>query len=196
MVKTQTRPKNAYNFYCQTSKDKEEIKTQHPDWSGVEILKELAKKWSSLNKEEKQPYEQQAQEAKEEFSKLEGGSDSFLITEEKVKKRPRSAYIHYSYNPEVRDKIKKDHPDWKVTQIASHLGKQWNSMTDKDRKKWVDLSLKEKAELEANPVWKLVKRKKKQVESQSDSRISQLEQLVHQLTNEIKNIKNQLENSS
>lgn len=196
MAKIQTRPKNAYNFYCQTSTDKEEIKTHHPDWSGVEILKELAKKWSSLNTEEKQPYEQKAQEAKEEFSKKEGGSDSFLITEEKVKKRPRSAYIHYSYNPEVRDKIKNDHPEWKVTQIASHLGKQWNSMTDKDRTKWLDLSLKEKAALEANPVWKLVKRKKKQVESQSDSRISQLEQLVHQLTNEIKNIKNQLENST
>lgn len=195
MVKTQTRPKNAYNFYCQNSKDKEEIREQHPDWSGVEILKELAKKWSSLSKEDKQPYEQQAQEAKEEFSKQEGG-DSFLIIEEKVKKRPRSAYILYSYNAEVRNKIKTEHPDWKVTQIASHLGKMWNSMSDKDRKKWVELSLKEKANLEASPVWKVVKKKKKQVESSSDSRISQLEQLVHQLSNEIKNIKNQLENSS
>ena len=193
VIKTQ-RPKNAYNLYCQNVEEKTKIKTSHPDWSGVQILKEMANNWNNLSKEDKTPYEQEAGKAKELFQKLE--LETGAVTEEKVKKRPRSAYIHYSYNPEVRGKIKTDHPEWKVTDIAKHLGKQWNEMSDTDRLTWVALSQKEKEDLEKTPVYIIKKKKKKPVESSSDNRISQLEQLFHQLSNELKTIKNLLENSS
>ena len=193
MTKTQ-RPKNAYNLYCQNIDEKQKIKSTHPDWTGVQILKEMANNWNALSVEDKAPYKQQASQAKDLFLKYE--IESGLVTEEQVKKRPKSAYIHFSYNTEVREKIKKEHPEWKVTEIAKYLGTQWNSMEDKERQKWVKISQKEKEELEKNPIYYTKKKKIKPVESSSDNRISQLEQLYHQLSNEVKNLKNLIENSS
>ena len=46
--------------------------------------------------------------------------------------------MHFSNDKDIREAIKKDHPEWKVTQMASHLGGMWNKMNPAEKKIWED----------------------------------------------------------
>jgi hypothetical protein len=37
---------------------------------------------------------------------------------------------------EIRPKLKKEHPDWKVTEIAKEGGKMWNALPDEEKEKY------------------------------------------------------------
>ena len=62
-----------------------------------------------------------------------------------IMKRARSGYILYTIDTAVRGKVKKDNPDAKLGDISKVLGKQWKSLSEKEKKKYTDASAKEKA---------------------------------------------------
>ena len=65
-----------------------------------------------------------------------------------IMKKARSSYILYTIDTAVRSKVKKDNPDAKLGEISKILGKQWKSLSDKEKKKYTDASAKEKAEVD------------------------------------------------
>ena len=65
-----------------------------------------------------------------------------------IMKKARSSYILYTIDTTVRGKVKKDNPDAKLGEISKILGKQWKSLSDKEKKKYTDASAKEKAEVD------------------------------------------------
>ena len=65
-----------------------------------------------------------------------------------IMKKARSSYILYTMDTTVRGKVKKDNPDAKLGEISKILGKQWKSLSDKEKKKYTDASAKEKAEVD------------------------------------------------
>jgi hypothetical protein len=46
-------------------------------------------------------------------------------------KKPLSGFFLFS--SKFRDAIKKEHPDWKVTEVASELGKRWAALSDSEK---------------------------------------------------------------
>jgi hypothetical protein len=48
--------------------------------------------------------------------------------------RPLGAYFLFSND--VRGKVKAEHPDWKITEVAKHLGELWAKASDKDKEKY------------------------------------------------------------
>jgi hypothetical protein len=111
---------------------------------------------------------------------------------EQIAKRPKSSYIHFSNNKTVRDEIKQQHPDWTVTQVASHLGQRWKQMGGDDKQKWINLYLEEKKSLLENPIY-VVKKKRKPRSvldcKTLDKRIDDIEMVVNQLQNEVISLK-------
>jgi len=61
-------------------------------------------------------------------------------------KRPKSSYIIFC--GAKRDEIKKKNPEMKATQITSKLGEMWQSLNDKQKKKYVDEAGKDKERYE------------------------------------------------
>ena len=65
-----------------------------------------------------------------------------------IMKRARSAYILYSIDKDVRSTLVKANPDAKLGEISKLIGKQWKGLSDKQKKKYIDASEKEKKEVE------------------------------------------------
>ena len=61
-------------------------------------------------------------------------------------KRPKSSYIIFC--GAKRDEIKKKNPEMKATEITSKLGEIWQSLNDKQKKKYVDEAGKDKERYE------------------------------------------------
>ncbi|KAJ5075158.1 high mobility group protein dsp1 [Anaeramoeba ignava] len=59
------RPLSAYFIFCR--ENREIIKQQNPNMRAVELTKQLAEIWKSLTDEEKQIYQDQAQQLKNEY---------------------------------------------------------------------------------------------------------------------------------
>jgi len=60
--------------------------------------------------------------------------------------RPITAFFRYSQ--EMRDEIKKKHPDWKVTQISSELGAKWKKLSKEKKSPYEKEYEKEKEKYE------------------------------------------------
>jgi HMG (high mobility group) box len=60
-----TRGKSAYLFFCADKRPK--VKDEYPDMKATEIMSELGRMWKELSDEEKEPYNEQAAEAKEKY---------------------------------------------------------------------------------------------------------------------------------
>lgn len=183
-ISKKKRALNAYNLFCQDEKVRNTIKQENPDWGSAEIMKELGTRWNNLSEQEKSLYNEQAKKNKEIFLENSQNDEDMV----KVLKRPKSSYMHFSNNREVRDKIKQQHPDWKVTQIASHLGSVWNKMSEGEKQVWESKALQEKNELSLNPVYIYKKRKVVNKQSSMEARIKELEKIVLQLQHTVQQL--------
>lgn len=193
VTKDKKRPLSAYNIFCQNEELRTKIQTEHKDWNSGEVLAELGAMWKKLSDDDKKPYQDLADKSKEEFNEYKKNNPSDNYDYQQVLKRPKSSYMHFSNNKEIREKIRAEHPEWKVTDIASHLGKQWNSMAEKQRKVWEDKAEQEKKDLQDNPIWVTKKKKKLVVKSTSENRLDALEKIVLELQHQLQIQKQEIE---
>ena len=63
-------------------------------------------------------------------------------------KRSKSAYILFCI--EARIKIKHDNPGVKATDVMKTMGSMWTALSDAEKKPFIDLALKQKAELDTS----------------------------------------------
>lgn len=57
-------------------------------------------------------------------------------------KKPCGAYMWFC--KEMREDIKREHPDWSVTQIGRQLGLDWKSIDDDEKKRFYEMAEKDK----------------------------------------------------
>ncbi|GAX75226.1 hypothetical protein CEUSTIGMA_g2670.t1 [Chlamydomonas eustigma] len=57
-------------------------------------------------------------------------------------KKPLGAYMFFC--AEMRPKVKEEHPDFKITEMASKLGELWKELDEKAKKKFQDKAEKDK----------------------------------------------------
>lgn len=80
-----------------------------------------------------------------------------VIKEKKTKviktggsKRSKSAYILFCID--ARIKIKQDNPGVKATDVMKTMGSMWTALSDADKQPFIDMALKQKAELDTSVV--------------------------------------------
>jgi hypothetical protein len=64
------------------------------------------------------------------------------ITDVNKPKRAKNAFMFFT--AEMRSKFASENPHLQPKEIAKFLGKMWNSMTDSDKQKYIDMNIKDK----------------------------------------------------
>ena len=184
------RAPTAYNFLTKDKELRQKLKDQHPEWNHTDIMAEYARLWKTeWTDEQRKPYEEMAKKAKEEFVATEEPQENKVETV-MVKKRAKTAFIFYLYDPKVRDPVKQAHPEYKPKDLTSHISKMWKQLSDQDKKPWEDLSNQQKQEYLKNPVYeeKKVKVKKAPPTQLTVDRTQQLEIMVENLQKQIQEL--------
>merc|ERR1712203_1018077 len=119
------KPLSAYFLYSQEERLK--VKAQFPDYSITEIAKELGRRWATINPAIKQSYEQRYQESRRQYEQaLQAYKPQKKKKDPNAPKQPLSAYFLFSQ--EERLKVKAEHPNYSICEIAKELGRRWADM--------------------------------------------------------------------
>jgi len=131
------RPRSAYILFCKDEREK--VKEEFPGLSQPEIMSKMGARWKTVTPKRKKKYEKMSQKDKERY-----GEEKKAYAKPKGPKRPLSAYLLFCQ--EFRQQIKDENPDMKFTEVGKELGRMWREDygDKKKRKKWMDLSSKEK----------------------------------------------------
>lgn len=112
------KPLSAYFLFCQDEREK--VKADNPEYSILEVAKELGRRWATIDPTLKQGYEQRYQAAKKIF-------DQEMPQKKKkdpnAPKQPLSSYFIFS--EKERQKIKVDSPNIPLTELGKELGRRW-----------------------------------------------------------------------
>ena len=80
--------------------------------------------------------------------KKSGGTKTGSTKKEDSGKRAPSGYI--LFGKDERSNVLKDNPEMKAKDVMTELGKRWNSLSDKEKKKYNDKAADEKAKMNGN----------------------------------------------
>jgi len=133
---------SSYAFFVQTCR--EEHKKKHPTEKVVfaEFTKKCAEKWKEMSAKEKRRFEEMAEKDKARYEadmanytpapgekpNKKGGKRG---KDPNAPKRSLSAFFFFCN--EERPKVRKDHNDWSVAQVAKEMGKRWEKVTDRSK---------------------------------------------------------------
>merc|ERR1712039_36270 len=119
------KPLSAYFLFSQEERLK--VKAENPDYSITEVAKELGKRWATLNPDIKNSYEQRYQDARRVYEQeLNNYKPKKKKKDPNAPKQPLSAYFLFSQ--EERLKVKAEHPNYSICEIAKELGRRWAVM--------------------------------------------------------------------
>lgn len=126
----------------------EDVKKSIPEKSSSigELSKIVSTRWKALDAVAKKPFEDDAAKFKSEYnekiSKLPPPSPEDEYTPAPVKKarkmkdpnKPKGPLNSYMlFNKAMRDVVKKDNPEMKITDLAKLIGEKWNSLSTEDK---------------------------------------------------------------
>ena len=154
-------PKRGCSSYIHACKVmRAEIKEEEPDMKGVEVTREMGRRWKLMSDDDKKPYEKAAKKDKKRYEKemndytpsaewlaeaaaaaSESDSDGDKKkgkkgTGKKRKpgpKRARSAYIFFC--SEMRSIVKENNDDMDAKEVTAELGRIWREEVKEDKKK-------------------------------------------------------------
>ena len=158
------RPMSSYFLFMNANRD--ELKKAEPDLKFGEMTKKLTEKWKALTDKEKQKYEDMAAKDRERYEKE--MKEAGLFKDKKPSdepKRPQSAF--FLFQAEARERIKKENPDIKQTDLLKKTGEEWRNL---DEKKKAVFNKKADADKERYAKEKEAYQKKKDGEEAGDKR--------------------------
>ena len=119
------KPLSAYFLFSQEERLK--VKAEFPDYSITEVAKELGRRWATIDPAIKQSYEQRYQESRRQYEQaLQAYKPQKKKKDPNAPKQPLSAYFLFSQ--EERLKVKAEHPNYSICEIAKELGRRWADM--------------------------------------------------------------------
>ena len=167
--KTVRKPKKkrAKTAYTMFSKDNDVTNKLKATTGGQVSIGEMSRLkselWKSLSDKEKEKYEQMAKEENE--------ANPVVNDKSEKKKKSKTPYNMFMADKELRESISKKLKTTDMKEVNKEMVKKWKSLSDKDKKKYVDLAemeknkMSEKTEVvkEENEVVKDKPKKKKTV---------------------------------
>jgi len=124
-------PKKSASAYIIFGKEKrEEILRKDPLTKVTAVVKEIARCWGLMSKEEKQKYKEAAKRDKDRYDNELKNLDKYSKNLHKPKKC-LSAYMIFV--KETRPKIVKENPDMGALIVMKHVGNAWQNMNEKER---------------------------------------------------------------
>lgn len=127
------RPPSAYSLFIKSSWEKEEKKDSFSTFT-----KGCAALWAKMTDDEKKKFKDEASVLKEKWD----GEKPETKKNDSKKKRTPGPYIMFC--SDMRAKIKKENPDFSMTQISKELGRLWNELTDEQKAKYHKKASEEK----------------------------------------------------
>jgi hypothetical protein len=167
------KPLNAYMIFCKS--ERESVKSELPDLSSKEIMKELAQRWKTISDKKKRKFKKKEEALKEEYKmameSYQRPSDEELaklkVNQPKEKsaagkkrkprakkdpnapKKPRSAYVFFCQG--MRDEIKRDlGEDATAEEVREELACTWREHKEDEymSHRWNKLAKKDKKRYE------------------------------------------------
>ena len=125
------------------------LKESDPTLTFGELTKKLTEMWKSLDETEKKVFDAEALKDKQRYQdemEAKGLAKKKPVVDQNAPKKPVSSFFHFSND--ARERIKKETPDIKQTDILKKVGAEWKNLTDAQKKKWEDMSKADKARYE------------------------------------------------
>ncbi|KAG1699136.1 hypothetical protein DVH05_014053 [Phytophthora capsici] len=143
--KDKNAPKRALSAFMFFSNDiRETVKKEMPELAFLEISSEIGRRWKQISEEERRPYDELAaadkrryQEEKEDYvpdPSFETTKGSRKKKDPNAPKRALSAYFFFCND--VRQEVRDENPNKKITEIATLLAERWRALPEKKRTKY------------------------------------------------------------
>jgi len=131
------RAKTAYTMFSKDVDVTNELKKKHGENVTIgEMSKLKSELWKSLSEKEKEKYEQMAKEENE--------ANPVVNDKPEKKKKSKTPYNMFMADKELRKSISEKIKTTDMKEVNKEMVKKWKSLSDKDKKKYVDLAEMEK----------------------------------------------------
>ncbi|KAG7397462.1 hypothetical protein PHYBOEH_000682 [Phytophthora boehmeriae] len=147
--KDKNAPKRALSAFMFFSNDiRDTVKREMPELQFLEISSEIGRRWKQISDEDRRPYDELAaadkrryQEEKEDYvpdpSFEQPAKGSRKKKDPNAPKRALSAYFFFCND--IRQEVRDENPNKKITEIATLLAEKWRALPDKKRAKYQKL---------------------------------------------------------
>jgi hypothetical protein len=147
-------PKRPMSSYFHFLNDRRKsVKEEHPTMKMGESTKLMTGEWNKMTDKVKKKYEDLAAvDKKRYYAECEKKGIKLKSQQKEIDpanpppKKPQSAY--FLFQAEQREKLKKDKPDLKQTDLMKLIGSEWSALTATKKKKYEDMVEKDKARYE------------------------------------------------
>lgn len=131
------KPLSAYFLFSQEERLK--VKNEYPDYSITEVAKELGRRWATLDPGLKQSYENRYQDSRKQYeTALSAYKPQKKKKDPNAPKQPLSAYFLFSQ--EERLKVKGEHPNHSICEVAKELGRRWAEMAPEVKQRYQQMA--------------------------------------------------------
>ena len=131
------KPLSAYFLFSQEERLK--VKAEFPDYSITEVAKELGRRWATIDPAIKHSYEQRYQESRRQYEQaLQAYKPQKKKKDPNAPKQPLSAYFLFSQ--EERLKVKAEHPNYSICEVAKELGRRWADMAPEVKQRYQQMA--------------------------------------------------------
>ncbi|KAL7694315.1 putative High mobility group box domain-containing protein [Plasmopara halstedii] len=152
--KDKNAPKRALSAFMFFSNDiRDTVKKEMPDLQFLEISSEIGRRWKQISDEDRRPYDELAAADKRRY--LEEKEDyvpdpSFESTKGSRKKKDpnapkRALSAYFFFCNDIRQEVRDENPNKKITEIATLLAEKWRALPDKKRAKYQKMNEEAKA---------------------------------------------------
>jgi len=122
----------AYTYFVKLIRDEHRKKHPEEHFDFAEFSAKCAEKWKSMKPEERKRFEELASE--ENDKKLPGRKKRTRKRQKKAPGQPKRAWSAFFYFcDDRRPKVRKEHSEWRVAEVARELGRLWEACSDRDR---------------------------------------------------------------
>jgi len=148
-VKKPKGKKSAFSFF--SSEKSAVIKKEYPTLNKNAVAEEVDKMWKGLNNEEKNKYNEMASKDEARFNEqtkaFQATTSNTVYKAAKDPNKPKQAKNPFMFfNAEFSLKIRAENPDSHMTvgEVAKAVSVKWQSLTDQEKQKYIDLADKDK----------------------------------------------------
>lgn len=136
MVRGKTSP---YGFFVKMCYEEHKKKYPNENVQVTEISKKCSQKWKTMSEDEKKRFFELAQKDAERYQAEVAayGGEDLMRKKKRQKKDPnapkRALSAFFFFSNEKRLDVQKEHPEWKVGQIAQELGRCWKALSEEEK---------------------------------------------------------------
>ncbi|DBA04144.1 TPA: hypothetical protein N0F65_004252 [Lagenidium giganteum] len=156
--KDKNAPKRALSAFMFFSNDiRDTVKREMPELEFLQISSEIGRRWKELSEEDRKPYDELADADKRRYAEEKEDyvpDPSFEATKSVRKKKDpdapkRALSAYFFFCNEMRDGVRAENPNKKITEIATLLAEKWRSLPEKKRVKYQKMHEEAKVKYQA-----------------------------------------------